>query len=94
MYHFLTSLLFNLILYETKKQNGIAKDKETIEYPAYLKVGKFKNHINKTTRISKYNNLKSLYLYEISDFYSKKFLKIIMNNNPMKIINNQKSLTL
>ena len=59
MYRFLTSLLFNLILYETKKQKGIARDKETIEYPAYLKVGKFKNHIKKTIRISIYNNLKS-----------------------------------
>ena len=78
MYRFLTSLLFNLILYETKKQNGIAKDKETIEYPAYLKVGKFKNHINKTKELVNITILKVLYLYEISDFYSKKFLKLLL----------------
>ena len=50
---FITFLLLKFILLAKNNENGTAKTKNTILYPAYLKVGKLKNHNKRTIKIEK-----------------------------------------
>ena len=50
---FITSLSLKFTLVAKNNENGTTITKKTILYPAYLKVGKLKNHNKKTINIDK-----------------------------------------